>query len=78
MHRMNANRISNQGTASLTDSSVQRIETRINHANERRSQRHKTASIKKTAQKVEEPSSSKNTGRIIVAGLNDIPSNFER
>ncbi|MGW8178773.1 MAG: hypothetical protein ACWGQW_08425 [bacterium] len=77
MHRMNANRVSQQGTSTLDDDSIRRIKDGVSRAGKKRASKHqKTASIKKTAQKVSNDDNT--TKRIVVASLADIPSQFER
>lgn len=78
MHRMHSNRVTNRGTSALEDDSIRRIQTGVENVNERRSAKHrKTSSMKKTA-KVSNDDADNNTKRIIIASLDEIPSDFER
>ena len=79
MHRMNANRssVDNTGTA-LDGAAVQRIATGIENAQSRRTAKHgskKTASVQPVEPKTE---TAPETTTIKVAGIHEIPKDFER
>lgn len=84
MHRMNANRVTTGGTSALNDESIIRIEDSVKQSKSRRANK-KQASMNKTASKntankktTKSNNAENTTTRIIVASLNDIPSQFER
>jgi hypothetical protein len=79
MHRMHANRASVDGTGTALDNTaVQRIATGIEKAQSRRTAKHgskKTASVQTVAEPVVEPALDTT---IKVAGIHEIPKDFER
>lgn len=76
MHRMHANRVSNNGTsASLNDDSIQRIKDGVKKSTKKRTaKKSKKAAHKKTAKKVEPEAPM----QIKVANLSEIPEDFEQ
>lgn len=77
MHRLNANKSTVNGTSHLGDSSIRRIEEGLKASKTRRANKQTTSNtIQKTAKKISDQSVDE--ARIVVASLNEIPSNFER
>jgi len=81
MHRMNANRVTEGGTSTLDDASLNRIRDRVGKAANRRAGKHqRVASIKKNANREDSlvTEGQSNTKRIVIASLSELPSDFER
>jgi len=75
MHRMNANRSTDGTSIALSDQSVQKIQSGMDKAKERKVSSRQQ---KKTAKKVKAVKPVEPNPQIRIASLNDIPSDFER
>lgn len=76
VHKMNANRISTNGVSTVfdNDESISRLkEAMLNKSNRKAKTIQKVASVEAPKTDIED-----STGRLIIASLNEIPSDFER
>lgn len=79
MHRMHANRVSNNGTsAALEDGAIERIKSGVEKAHLRRSSKKIAKNMTKTASVTDSKNDTVDNKVIKVSSIKEIPSSFER